>query len=139
MRDHSRACKTGASRMKPSLSRDGESRSRDIYGAILAHETYMAWLRDRFSLQCRSIYIIQDSFSLLIQPPPLYTKLYSAIQLLLEFCNSPHYVDWRMQFFSLANIFKVSNNFPPTMFDFVQYILSKPQKLHNFLIHFLNK
>ena len=50
MRDHSLACETGASRMKPSLSRDGESRSRDINGSILCS-------RDIFGLVARRIFI----------------------------------------------------------------------------------
>ena len=52
MRDHRLACETIASRRVPSSSRDGLSRIRAIYISGQDFETYIARMRDGFSLQC---------------------------------------------------------------------------------------
>ena len=52
MRDHRLACETIASRRVPSSSRDGLSRIRAIYISGQNFETYIARMRDGFSLQC---------------------------------------------------------------------------------------
>ena len=52
MRDRSPACETVASRRVPSSSRDGLSRIRAKYSSGQDFETYLARMRDGFSLQC---------------------------------------------------------------------------------------
>ena len=52
MRDHRLVYETIASRRVPSSSRDGLSRIRAIYISCQDLETYIARMRDGFSLQC---------------------------------------------------------------------------------------
>ena len=55
MRDRSLAWETIASRRVPSSSRDGLSRIRAKYISCQKLETYLARMRDGFSLQCRAM------------------------------------------------------------------------------------
>ena len=61
MRDHRLACETIASRRVPSSSRDGLSRIRAIYISGQNFETYIARMRDGFSLQCTTKYFAKIS------------------------------------------------------------------------------
>ena len=77
MRDHSLACETIASRRVPSSSRDGLSRIRAKYISCQKLETYLARMRDGFSLQCMELYIVYYISKLSIRRP----KRKSVIQL----------------------------------------------------------
>ena len=74
MRDHSLACETIASRRVPSSSRDGLSRIRAKYISCQKLETYLARMRDGFSLQySRSLLV--TAFTRLIHQPCFLVKI----------------------------------------------------------------